>query len=213
MSRHIFWHPGSQLYYIVNCTSGSHYIILAKGVIMDRHQSTRAFRQSQTHHSRRRQQPGPRLQVGRLRSDLHRARRRLARSIDADGNAYIDYVGSWGPMILGHCHPKVVEADPRGSRQRRLLRRADRAGDRTGGNGLRRLSEYRDGAHGLLRDRSDHERHPPGPRLHRPRQNPQVRRLLPRPRRLPAGQGRLRRRHLRRTRPLPAFPPTLPSTP
>lgn len=29
---------------------------------------------------------------------------------DADGNAYIDYVGSWGPMILGHCHPQVVEA-------------------------------------------------------------------------------------------------------
>ncbi|PLY01165.1 MAG: glutamate-1-semialdehyde-2,1-aminomutase [Desulfuromonas sp.] len=29
---------------------------------------------------------------------------------DADGQAYIDYVGSWGPMILGHCHPKVVEA-------------------------------------------------------------------------------------------------------
>ncbi|HEX9776576.1 MAG TPA: glutamate-1-semialdehyde 2,1-aminomutase [Geopsychrobacteraceae bacterium] len=29
---------------------------------------------------------------------------------DADDNQYIDYVGSWGPMILGHCHPKVVEA-------------------------------------------------------------------------------------------------------
>lgn len=29
---------------------------------------------------------------------------------DADGNEYIDYIGSWGPMILGHCHPKVVEA-------------------------------------------------------------------------------------------------------
>lgn len=29
---------------------------------------------------------------------------------DVDGNAFIDYVGSWGPMILGHCHPKVVEA-------------------------------------------------------------------------------------------------------
>ncbi len=29
---------------------------------------------------------------------------------DADGNGFIDYVGSWGPMILGHCHPKVVEA-------------------------------------------------------------------------------------------------------
>jgi glutamate-1-semialdehyde 2,1-aminomutase len=29
---------------------------------------------------------------------------------DADDNAYVDYVGSWGPMILGHGHPKVVEA-------------------------------------------------------------------------------------------------------
>ncbi len=30
--------------------------------------------------------------------------------IDIDGNKYIDYVGSWGPMILGHTHPAVVEA-------------------------------------------------------------------------------------------------------
>ena len=29
---------------------------------------------------------------------------------DADGNEYIDYVASYGPMILGHCHPRVVEA-------------------------------------------------------------------------------------------------------
>lgn len=29
---------------------------------------------------------------------------------DADGKRYIDYVGSWGPMIAGHTHPKVVEA-------------------------------------------------------------------------------------------------------
>ena len=29
---------------------------------------------------------------------------------DEDGNSYIDYVGSWGPMIVGHCHPLVVEA-------------------------------------------------------------------------------------------------------
>jgi glutamate-1-semialdehyde 2,1-aminomutase len=32
------------------------------------------------------------------------------RIVDEDGNAYIDYVGSWGPLILGHAHPKVVEA-------------------------------------------------------------------------------------------------------
>ena len=30
--------------------------------------------------------------------------------VDMDGNAYIDYVGSWGPMILGHRHPAVLEA-------------------------------------------------------------------------------------------------------
>lgn len=29
---------------------------------------------------------------------------------DIDGNKYIDYIGSWGPMILGHRHPAVVEA-------------------------------------------------------------------------------------------------------
>lgn len=29
---------------------------------------------------------------------------------DIDGNEYIDYVGSWGPLILGHAHPKVVDA-------------------------------------------------------------------------------------------------------
>lgn len=29
---------------------------------------------------------------------------------DADDKRYIDYVGSWGPMIVGHCHPEVVRA-------------------------------------------------------------------------------------------------------
>jgi len=32
------------------------------------------------------------------------------RITDADGNTYIDYVGSWGPMILGHAHPEIVGA-------------------------------------------------------------------------------------------------------
>ncbi|MEZ4543370.1 MAG: aminotransferase class III-fold pyridoxal phosphate-dependent enzyme [Cyanobacteriota/Melainabacteria group bacterium] len=29
---------------------------------------------------------------------------------DMDGGEYIDYVGSWGPMILGHRHPRVLAA-------------------------------------------------------------------------------------------------------
>ncbi len=33
-----------------------------------------------------------------------------AQVFDADGNAYLDYLGSWGPLILGHAHPRVVTA-------------------------------------------------------------------------------------------------------
>ncbi len=35
---------------------------------------------------------------------------RGARVIDEDGREYVDYVGSWGPLILGHAHPEVLEA-------------------------------------------------------------------------------------------------------
>ena len=30
--------------------------------------------------------------------------------VDAEGQRYIDYIGSWGPMILGHGHPAVLDA-------------------------------------------------------------------------------------------------------
>ncbi len=33
-----------------------------------------------------------------------------SRIIDVDGNDYIDYVGSWGPMIVGHAHERVIDA-------------------------------------------------------------------------------------------------------
>jgi glutamate-1-semialdehyde 2,1-aminomutase len=35
---------------------------------------------------------------------------------DADGNEYIDYIGSWGPLILGHAFPSVVEAVEKANR-------------------------------------------------------------------------------------------------
>ncbi len=38
------------------------------------------------------------------------ARAAGARLWDADGNEYLDYLGSWGPMILGHAHPAIVAA-------------------------------------------------------------------------------------------------------
>jgi len=38
------------------------------------------------------------------------ARGQGAMIFDADGNEYLDYIGSWGPLILGHAHPQVVAA-------------------------------------------------------------------------------------------------------
>ena len=38
------------------------------------------------------------------------ARAEGSKIYDIDGNAYIDYVGSWGPMVVGHAHPRVVKA-------------------------------------------------------------------------------------------------------
>ena len=36
------------------------------------------------------------------------ARGKGSRLFDVDGNSYVDYVGSWGPLILGHCNPQVM---------------------------------------------------------------------------------------------------------
>jgi glutamate-1-semialdehyde 2,1-aminomutase len=44
------------------------------------------------------------------------ARAQGARVWDVDGSAFVDYLGSWGPMILGHAHPAVLEAVSRAAR-------------------------------------------------------------------------------------------------
>ena len=44
------------------------------------------------------------------RDPLFISRGEGSRMFDVDGNSYIDYVGSWGPLILGHSHPAVVES-------------------------------------------------------------------------------------------------------
>jgi glutamate-1-semialdehyde 2,1-aminomutase len=43
-------------------------------------------------------------------SPLFISKAKGSRIWDADGNAFIDYVLSWGPMVLGHAHPKVIKA-------------------------------------------------------------------------------------------------------
>ena len=87
--------------------------------------------------------------------------------------------------------------DRRGGAARDDLRRADRGRGRAGGRDRRRRAVGRDGAPRLLRHRGGDERDPAGPRLHPPRPDHQVRRLLPRPLRRAARERRLRPRDAR----------------
>ena len=87
---------------------------------------------------------------------------------DADGNRYIDYFGSWGPMILGHAFPPVVEAIERAARNSRQLRRIHRRRGRSRRAHRCLLSGHREDALRQLRHRSHHVGHPRGPRRHRP---------------------------------------------
>ena len=60
--------------------------------------------------SRRRQFAGARLSQSGRQPRLHRTRDRVRASGTSDGNEYIDYIGSWGPLLLGHRFPAVLEA-------------------------------------------------------------------------------------------------------
>ena len=108
---------------------------------------------------------------------------------DADGNEYVDLVCSWGPMILGHAHPAVVEA-VRDAAGRGTSYGAPTPGEvelaeeivaRTPAEKVRLVNSGTEAT--MSRD-------PAGARLHRPRQGREVRRVLPRARRLAARRGR-----------------------
>src|SRR5208283_2776503 len=62
------------------------------------------------------QQRAERYFPGGVNSPVRAFRAVGAYLYDADGNRYIDYFGSWGPMILGHAFPPVVEAIERAAR-------------------------------------------------------------------------------------------------
>ena len=78
------------------------------------------FKECKEVNPRRREQPC----TGFRRGGVPLFRGKGIREIyDVDGNSYIDYVLSWGPMILGHAFPRVV--NPKGGRKGHELRRTD----------------------------------------------------------------------------------------
>ena len=87
---------------------------------------------------------------------------------DADGQRYIDYIGSWGPMILGHGHPAVLEAVMQGGARGPVVRRADRARGRARRGDPQARAEHGAGPPRQLGHRGGDERDPPGARRHRP---------------------------------------------
>ena len=110
---------------------------------------------------------------------------------DADGKRYIDYVGSWGPAILGHAHPAVVEGGRRHRAEGLVVRRADRDRSRDGGNAVPPAAVDRDGAPRFVGHRGDDVGAAARARIHRPQQDREVRGLLSRARRQPARESRL----------------------
>src|SRR5882762_3971722 len=96
-------------------------------------------------------------------------RARGSRVYDVDGNEYIDYVCTWGPAILGHAHPAIINA----------VKEAAEAGTSFAIGGKGADVQFRDGSH--------HVRDSAGARVYPARQNHQVRWLLSRPCRFVAG--------------------------
>ena len=115
---------------------------------------------------------------------------------DVDGTEYTDFHGGFGVNVVGHAHPKIVEAIRKVADQRHPLRRHDRDDGRARRGDLRAVPAGADAVR-QLRDRGDDGRAPGGPRRDRPRQDHQDGGLVPRAPRLGAVLGRARGRRAR----------------
>ena len=115
---------------------------------------------------------------------------------DVDGNEYTDFHGGFGVNVVGHAHPKIVEALDQGREQRDPLRRHHARHDRAGRGDLRAVPARADAVR-ELGHRGDDGRDPRGARRHRSRQDHQDGGLLPRAPRLGAVLGGPRGRRAR----------------
>ena len=76
---------------------------------MDTSNSTRLFTEAQKHMPGGVNSPVRAFKsVGR--DPLYISKAKGSKIYDVDGNEFIDYIGSWGPMILGHAHERVIDA-------------------------------------------------------------------------------------------------------
>ena len=102
------------------------------------------------------------------------------RKWDVDGNVYVDYYGGHGALLLGHCHPDVMEAVRRQLGARHSLRGLHRARSPLEPADPRADAERREGPIHRLGHRGQPHGDPPGARAHGPAQDRPIRRSLSR---------------------------------
>ena len=115
--------------------------------------------------------------------------------VDVDGNRYVDYVCSWGPLIAGHAHPEVVAAVTDAAARGTSFGAPTEGEVELAAEVVERVPARRDGADDLLRHGGGDERDPAGARRHRARPVIKFAGRLPRARRRAARRGGLRPRH------------------
>lgn len=89
-----------------------------------------------------------------------------SRMFDADGNEYIDYVGSWGPLILGHSSPDVLEAVIAAARNGTSFGASTPGRSRPGRSRNRGVSSHAESALRKFGHRGHHVGNSAGPRLY-----------------------------------------------
>ncbi len=103
-----------------------------------------------------------------------------ARLYDADGNEYLDYVCSWGAMILGHAHPSVTKAIQDQAAYGTSYGMTSPLESELAGANRERGAVNRDDALRQLGHRGDDVRSSPGARIHETRPRREIRGLLSR---------------------------------
>ena len=93
---------------------------------------------------------------------------------DADGNRYIDYFGSWGPVILGHAFPPVVEAIQKAATNSASFGASTAAEADLAEKVIACYPAIEKLRFGQLRHRGHNVGHSPGPRRYRPQDHRQV---------------------------------------
>jgi len=123
------------------------------------------------------------------------ARGQGARVFDIDGNKFIDYIWSWGPLILGHAHPEVVVAIKKAASRGTSFGLSTEVEIKMAEWIYKSMPSIEIGAHGEFRYESFNERIAISKRLYEAAKNRKISRRIPRTCRCVINQVRIGHRY------------------